>query len=488
MKRALISGLAVCVVLGGSVALATSADASSLTSPMKFTVASETGPSVGQATILITKVSTKAKTKTTGIRIETGLSKFSPTGSDGLPKHGRGEHTFHLSASTRTFTMGATRLALAGAPAGSGAAIFYRVWSVDASGSKEVTRSDGKLHVVSVKGLASSSANPETVTMGSYNIRNSKAKSSTGEYDLDDQYNWYKDRIGRVVDNIAKYHPGILALQEDIPTTSPGNGPESDQGQVKSLMDALAANGTLQSDGITYAENRSTFYTSIPGSLQGVRVLWDTSRFRLAAGFSCNDASFQASCAIQEPLLPGDPPSDTRWASYVELQGIDTSGHHDAATAPTVGGPFWVVSVHLDERTTGTAAQQTSYCQLRSDQVKTVVDKMNKLDTTGAPIIVAGDLNDWQNDQASNGWAPHDTLVSDGYFDTADAASVTNLKYPTVNAFKPLTADGSGIAPRYDVIMTHGVEGANSFTIDTYQDAGEWPSDHNMILSTFTLP
>ena len=434
----------------------------------------------GKATITWKKVHTRGKTKTTAFKIETGLSKFSPTHLGGLPKHGRHSHVFHISAKARSLVLNPRRLALIGAPAGSGAAIFYRMWSIHKKGKKRLTRTDGHLHVATVRGQASSSTNPLSLTIASYNIRNAKAQDR-GVMDLNTSNNWFKDRQSRVVANIAALKPDIVSFQEDIPTEI--TGPYNPDNQVDSLQQALKREPALASK--DYQLNRSTPYAAIPGALQGVRVMYDANRFSVVKSLSkCSDAPDpNPSCSIKQAPLSGDPARLTRWASYVALQAKDPVTH------AAVGKPFWVVSIHLDARTAGTKTQQTRYCNLRARQIQTVITKMNQFNSAyGYPIIVAGDLNDWQNNPASNGWAPHDTLIKAGYFDTADAARTINLAYPTVNAFRPLYRDGSGIGVRYDAIFTKGVRGANVFENRTFRVNGKWPSDHNMIDARITLP
>lgn len=441
--------------------------AGATTSPMKFTVSAKAGPAVDEGTISWKKVATHGTTRTTEVKIETGLSKFSPTHTGGLPTHGRHSHVFYVKTTgSGHLTLTPTRLKAAGAPAGSAAALFFRVWSVNQSGSHVVKRSDGRLHALIVKGrpAVSSTIYRTPIEFASYNIRASRA---AGGVDLPTTNNWYKYRQSRVVANIVAAKPDIVAFQEDIPgAEAKYEGPGSTVGQAASLQHLLATNTTLTHAGIAYRLNRSTFYANSK-VLQGVRIMYNANKYTMLS--HCDDTNFQDSCTIHLPTVSGSTPAYT-WASYAQFQ--------DKAT----GTRFWVVSVYLDTK------QSTANASLRARQIKAATAAIASK-AAGEPIVLAGDFNDWQNDPLSNGWAPHDALINAGYFDTADAASNSGRQYATTNNFKSLSADPSGVASHFDVIATTNMlSGASSFSNRTFRVNGKWPSDHNMIVARFRLP
>lgn len=477
-------------LLGTSVALTASAGQATakIPYPIPFTASAKVGPLVDEGTITWKKLATKGTTRTTEFKIETGLSKFSPDRKGGLPVHGRHSHVFYVKpGSARSFTMTPARLAAAGAPAGSAAALFFRVWSIDQSGKSIIKRSDGRLHTLSVKGRPADASYANSIVFGSYNLRSSRAG---GSEDFPTQYNWYKDRQDKVVANFvdAAQHglaPGIVAFQEDLAgPEKTDQGPGSALGQDVSLEDALTgqsvdginATSVLENLGIDYRLNRSTLYNKNEATVQGVRIMYDANKYTLLS--NCDDtmptSHIQESCTIPVPTVSGN--GAHTWASYSEFEIKGTTSR------------FWVVSAYLNPLQPSSSSLSNTNADLRATQVRAISAAINKLNTANEPVIFAGDFNDWQNDPVSHGWAPHDALIQAGYFDTADAATVTNMQYPTVNAFKPLTADGSGIGSRFDVIGTKNItSGATWFTNRTFQDNG-WPSDHDMIEAGFTLP
>jgi len=169
-----------------------------------------------------------------------------------------------------------------------------------------------------------------------------------------------------------------------------------------------------------------------------------------------------------------------RWAGYGHFQVNGTAEK------------FWVVSVHLDNVGGGkqTAATQRAGDDLRAAQVQAVLDRIDSLNTGGEPVLLAGDLNTYQNSKSPHGYAAHDLLVRNGFYDTFAAAARSGYPDDTENDYGlNAKADISGIGARIDTIMTQGMRGANSWKHVRFRGPqGQWPSDHDMIVASFQLP
>jgi endonuclease/exonuclease/phosphatase family metal-dependent hydrolase len=495
-RRRLLPVLAVGVVaaagLAGPSVAGPSVAAKAPSSPAPVTVKVVAGTSPGTVTVSWTRSKTKGKPVTTGVKIETGVTQFSPYGGGGVPVHSRISKTFTKSwkgsgSSSLTFTK--SMLASAGSPFGSGNPLYFRLWTLHKTSKATSTRSDGKLYSMTPKGQAPTGTGAPLV-IASYNVR------SAG-LDLNTAHDWYHTRVKLVAQKVLAAGPGIVAFQEAIPTgkNNKWNDNPSGEGQIASLVDQLNADTTPG----RYAAVRLDYYdlgeAQYAGTQQGMRIVYDTTKYKVING--CADTPGKrhgnTSCSIQLPLLSGDSASLTRWAAYAQFQQIDSLGND-------VGGPFWVVSLHLDERGTPGYTPQTKYNSLRLSQMKTIISTMKTvMAAAGAadqPLIIAGDVNDWQNDQASNGWNIHDYLVSQGFFDTVAAAKTSGLTYASVqDGWTTPKAVPTGFGPRYDIIMYKAqaatgapVTGATSYTNAWQQISGQDPSDHNMEWTRFNLP
>lgn len=442
--------------------------------PMDFTIGAVPGPRAGQTTITWKQVKTRWKTRTTGFNIQTSLTKFGPYGH-GLPKAGRHYHVFRVGSDKRQFVMGPRQLAEAGASLASANHLYFRVYSVDnprsypeserkkyGKGIRQHT--NGQMGAAVVKGMAPTGAGPE-MTFASFNVRGVSVDNSG-------QHMWI-NRRALVGQQIIKNQPGIVAMQELLPTIKNGLRVR----QTTDLVDWLHGNGGGQ-----YQLVRENPYSAATGTQQGMRILYDSDKYTLLS--KCSDPdhvsdSERADCIIRLPQrLPGDA---VRWAAYAQFAPQGMTG----ATS------FWVVSMHLGVRATHTTAELASDNRVRRAQVETILSKMSGImaaaNASGQPIILAGDMNDWQNNSAPDGYAAHDYLVSHGFYDTAAAVRQTNMAYPTVNHFElKKAADGRGF--RYDAILTRGMRGATSFLNDITRYGGQWPSDHDMVVAKFNLP
>lgn len=450
--------------------------------PMKIVSATAPGPSVGSVTVSWKRVRSRWTPRTTGFRIETATTQFSPYHTS-LPLHGKHAHVFTVAASARQLVIPAATMAKIGAPLASGNHLYVRVWSLDAKPGRPVrTYSDGRLHAVFPRGMASTGSGA-SVTMADWNVRIAGADSGTS-------HDWYRIRKPLVAQNLVDQAPGIITVQEANPTSYTGSAPSYRNPADHTNTQLLTLLGQLNKDSSgAYRLVRSTYYAdymdpSNGATQQGERIIYDSSRYTLLS--DCPDMTarlyYNTSCSVPLPTsTPGDPvhANNKRWAGYAEFQVKQT------------GQRFWVVSVHLDNVGGGNdpAATQRGGDDLRQAQVQAVLDRIASLNTAHEPVLLAGDLNTFENSKSPHGYAAHDLLVRRGFYDTFAAAARSGYQYDTVNDYG-LNArpDISGVGARIDTIMTQGIAGADSWRHVRFNPGGVWPSDHDMIVATFKLP
>jgi endonuclease/exonuclease/phosphatase family metal-dependent hydrolase len=424
-------------------------------------VSAKPGPGVGEVTVSWRQDGVN----TTGFWLETGLSSFSPTIAT-MAQHGRNAHWFAVAAAKRSVTLTAAQVAAAGAPAGSGNHLDFRLSALNRTAAGDRVRNWPHLQTVAVRPPTPSTTGVP-LRVATFNVRTAHATQ--------DIRGWLQ-RAPHVAAEILAHRLGVVALQELGPYAAdgtPGSYP-TDLRQTSSLLDALAAAGGSQ-----YKLVRTTPYMPphTAQGTQGARILFDSSRYALLS--SCPDsvaeADYSASCTIDMPVLSGDAGNNLRKAGYAEFA--------DRAT----GKRFFVVSVHLDPRKGDTPEQQRSFDQLRASQVQAVLQRMDATNPDRIPVVFAGDLNTWQNDRA--GYSAHDALVAAGYFDTAAATTQVNVRYSTINDFATTMPEPlSGYGARIDAILVKGVTGASYFENVMKKVDGFRPSDHNLVLADIRLP
>ena len=437
-----------------SAALPSSASAAARPGAVKSVVASP-GAAAGQI-----KVSWKASgSHTDKFRIETALTPF------GSSDDGRGATSFTVSRSKRSVTLSAKSVAKAGAAPATGNHLYIRVVGIDVTrhGSRKGTAS---ALVATTARAAAAPAIGVPLRIASYNIRSAK-------YDGADKRDWAVRAPG-VASDILKVHPGIVAIQEASPARFGGvRQTESLQAAVIKADPAMAR----------YTITRTTIYNppGTPHGSQAARILYDSSRYRLLT--PCSDTTmvngaaidYSDSCSFDLPILPGDAPTWKRSAAYAEFLDLST------------GQQFLVVSAHLDYRHSKNAATEAKLNELRGLQAATIWTNMSLIRKVGEPVVVAGDFNSSQTDRGGN--APHDYLVSQGFYDAAGASKQVNLEFPSLNHFDTtLSADPQGYGRRVDQILVYGGLGSELFKQVVLQKNPERNSDHNMVFADVVLP
>ncbi|GAA1853697.1 endonuclease/exonuclease/phosphatase family protein [Microlunatus capsulatus] len=454
MLRKLSATTAALALVGGLLA---TAPAEAAATPSAITSVKATpGPGAGQVTF---RWSTAGK-NTAAFKLETGLTSFSKSRSSSLPTSGRNAKVFTISGKSRSWTMSAAQASAAGASVASANHLYFRLSAVNGS----ATRAYPRLQAVLPKAAAPKAAG-SPLRMGSFNIRSAK---------VDGGPRWLS-RATDVAREIRDQNPGIVAIQELSPGRADGKN-KSTTGSVRqttSLVNAMRSVGAPK-----YRLVRETPYVK-PGvshGSQGTRILYDTSRYTLISRCAekTGNRNYSTSCSLDLPKLAGDGRNAIRSAAYARFQDRRT------------GAKLWVASVHLDARHSGSLAKERVYEDLRARQIKTVTARLAQVNTTGDRVVLAGDINSWQNNKG--GYRAHDHLVGAGFFDGANAQSKVNLQYSTINHFDTRLSPGAnGFGSRIDVIMVKGSRGSKRFVNVMRPVDSSRPSDHNMIVSDLVL-
>ena len=414
------------------------------------------GPGAGQVTFRWTT----AGKNTAAFKIETGLTSFSKSSRSSLPTSGRNAKVFTVGKTRRSVTLTAEQLRAAGASVESANHIYFRFFAVNG----KATRAYPYLQAVLPKPMAPK-ASGSPLRMASFNVRSSKIASGPS----------WLSRATDVAREIRDQNPGIVAVQELGPGRADGRN-LSTTGSVRqttSLVNAMRSVGAGK-----YKLVRSTPFIK-PGvshGTQGARLLYDTSRYTHISNCpeKTGKSNYSGSCSLDLPRLASDSRKAIRSASYARFQDRRT------------GTRLWVASVHLDSRHSSKVSKEKTYEALRLRQIKAVQARLAKVNTAGDKVIIAGDINTWQNNKG--GYAAHDYLVGAGYFDGAAAQTRVNFQYSTSNKFatrQPVSSNGFG--SRIDVVMVKGSKGAKRFHNVTKVVDSSRPSDHNMIVTDLVL-
>lgn len=429
--------------------------------PGRITVVrAQPGPGPGQVTFSWRQEGAHA----TRFRIETGLSAFSPY-STGLPDHGRGTHYFHVGGRKRSVTLSPAQLAAAGAPLGSANHLYYRFRAERRSGSRTTVRNWPHLQSVSVQPPAAPRSGTP-LRVASFNVLSAQVEP--------DVRPWLQ-RAPLVAKAILDRRPGVVALQElGIGRADGLSGlAGAHTRQTESLEEALRARG-----GGRYRLVRAQPYpyTGSNTGMQGARILYDSRRYRLVSDCPevTADGRPSASCTVRLPLVPQEAPG-RRWAAYAVLEDRST------------GQRFFFVSVHLFPQHSTSLSVERDHERLRAREVRTVMARVEALNTGHLPVVIAGDLNSRQNNVG--GYRAHDALVNHGYFDTAAAAARIRLRWSTFNGLRStVQLPRTGWGSRLDAITVKGIRAAARFQNVMAVTDRNRPSDHNMVLADIRLP
>jgi endonuclease/exonuclease/phosphatase family metal-dependent hydrolase len=294
--------------------------------------------------------------------------------------------------------------------------------------------------------------------VGTFNVRTSRAN---------DGPSWLS-RASDVAREIASRNPGVLAVQELGPGRADGSTGTT-TGHLRQTTSLVRSLRSVVGDS-RYQLVRTTPYVK-PGTnhgTQGTRILYDTRKFKLLSNCpeKTGSKNYNPSCSMNMPLRASDSESLRRSAAYAKFADRKT------------GKRFWVVSVHLDDRHSSSLSTEKSYNALRGRQARAVYLKVNSLRRSGEEIIYGGDFNSWQTNRAGD--APHEYLVSQGFYDTVRADTRINTKYPTVNHFQTTLAAKS---IRLDYVLIKGSTRVLRYENVMQRVDSSRPSDHNLVVS-----
>ena len=380
--------------------------------------------------------------------LDLASTTFHPQGKN-LPKKGRNHLRIKIPAGKKKFVLSAKRAAKAGARLGSGNHLYYRFAAVNKGKGGKKTRLLPNLRGVQPAGpsLAAASATVDA-RFASFNVAYNGKRA-------------WGSRVNAIAKSIVDNKIGVVGLQELSPGKK-GERPTVDF--VKKLRNA----------GGNFAMVRTSPYfkagTKNVGS-QAARIVYDTSRYELFwnCADSSQDGEYSDSCAIEMPPAPGE--KHGRMAAFAQFRDKTTK---DAR--------FWFVSLHLTPDK-GNERRDA----LRTRQVKHVVAEIEKMNSENLPIVLAGDLNTWQNRLAGN--AAHDFLIGHGFVDTFSAAKKSNPQYSTYNKWDTRVKKyGQGFGVRLDYVLVKGGAGVlRSENVMKPVDSNR-PSDHNLVLADVRLP
>jgi endonuclease/exonuclease/phosphatase family metal-dependent hydrolase len=304
------------------------------------------------------------------------------------------------------------------------------------------------------------------VRFATFNVRTSRADIGTSRH-------WLKRALS-VAREIEQQNPGIVSIQELGPGRADGKRISLGTAarQTESLEEALSSVGAGK-----YKLARTTAYVA-PGvshGTQGARILYDTVRYRLIS--NCEEKTgkknYNSSCGMDLPVLSSDSKAKTRSAAYAEFEDRKT------------GKNFFVISVHLDNRHSGTLSKEKKLDTLRAAQVRAVYTKVSDL-AGNTPILFGGDINSWRTKAGSH--APFNFMTSQGFEDSTVAGTRVDAKYPTVNHFRTtLKANAAGRQVALDVVMAKGAKGFSTYENVMKVTDSSRPSDHNMVVADLVL-
>jgi hypothetical protein len=173
-------------------------------------------------------------------------------------------------------------------------------------------------------------------------------------------------------------------------------------------------------------------------------------------------------------------PIKTPWARLKHKTSVGSSSQ-----------AFYVASLHFNYNASRTPKERQADS---AKNAKETLDAFRGINTTNAPIILAGDLQynrePWGD---SPGYVPaQPTFVRNGFYDAMAAQSKSGTAYSTFNG-KPnggkQAPHGSGLGPRPDHILMKGIVGAKTYVnVLNWSTGGVVPSDHNLVYSDIMVP
>lgn len=411
------------------------------------------------------------KKHTTAFVLEIASTSFSPTNKS-LPKRGRDYQRIVISGKKSSYTLSAKRAAKSGATSRSGAHLYYRFSAINKTKAGKRTRVYPGLRAVLPR-PAKPSATGTSLRVASYNVASVKAtlKKPGRSWDA---------RRAKVASTILSSRADVVGLQELGPGSKyDGGSTKNAPRQTNDLVATLRSQAKAKGSSADYRLVRTTPYVA-PGTShgsQGARILYDASRYTLRStcAETTGSRNYSDSCTIAMPVLSGDSRGKYRKAAYARFEDRRT------------GKTFYVVSAHLDPRK-DSKGSKGRYDKLRRNQVRTIMRSIDAINTTGDPVILAGDLNSRQSNQFT-GSLPHRALIAAGYHDGAASAKRINAQYPTTTGWATRAKAASiGYGPRLDYVLAKGIQGSVAYKAHVKKKDSRRASDHHLVWAQFRLP
>jgi len=407
---------------------------------------------------------------TTHYRLELGSTVFDDQGSKNLPKKGRKHVRLEFAAKGSSYVIPASVTSRLGLKAGSGNHLYYRLRALNKGSAGTALRVYPGLHAVQPARPAGTTKGTTPLKVGSYNVTSAPAGAAKNKP-------WSK-RKATVASTIVASGASVVGLQELSPHTVDVN--EGSLRQTESLLAAVRGAATKAGSAADYRMVRLSPYLR-PGTTsgsQGQRILYDAKRLALVSPCTDHTTETGSKGNLVEKFYSNScfaELASNASESDIHKRGFAYAKFRDRRS----GGEFWFVSVHLDPR--------AGVESLRGRQAQSVISTMKRLNTTGLPVLVTGDLNSYQNKPEGN--APHDALVAAGYVDSYIARSRVNAEFATVNHWDTtVRKDDRGFGMRLDYVLGLGVGDFASYVNVVKQKDSARGSDHNMVYVTAYLP
>ncbi|MGH2948227.1 MAG: endonuclease/exonuclease/phosphatase family protein [Solirubrobacteraceae bacterium] len=179
---------------------------------------------------------------------------------------------------------------------------------------------------------------------------------------------------------------------------------------------------------------------------------------------------------------------DARRLDPLEYDHFWLSDTPDVVGSKTWGGccPRMVTWIRFLDRRTGTQlyAVNTHFeafdATARENSAHLLLERMEDFDPT-LPVVVTGDFNE----PASPGRTVYDLLVTNGpLLDSWEEAEKRSALFATFHGYRPLVPDGD----RIDWILTTPGTTTLSAKINTFEQDGQFPSDHLPVQAVLRLP
>ncbi|WP_029068354.1 endonuclease/exonuclease/phosphatase family protein [Jonesia quinghaiensis] len=387
--------------------------------------------------------------RTTSQRLHLAAATFAP-GSKG-PHH----RVIELPATARSYTLTAGELRSIRSAIGTARDFRFRLEAINTDSTGSTSKFSPLGYGIAGQPLSKKPTQATTLTVASYNI--------TGAGTGGEEKPWAKRRTA-VAQEVVNSKAGIVAVQEALTKKT---SKKSKTGQINQFLSSVRSVQRKKDRSVNWKMVRTTRYVrpGINGGNDGARILYDANRYKLIS--TCKQTTkkkkYSTSCAIKLPRIGID--RYQRYAAIAQFKDRKT------------GKRFWFVSAHLEHR------WGAKYDKNRAAQMATILKRIDKVNSAGRPVILAGDLN--SSTKRTQNFSTLNKVYSAGFIDTATAPRRTGLNYNTYNNWRTQKADSSGYATRIDFVFARGA----AVYASSYSNRvnGYRASDHNLVKATVSI-